>query len=382
MGFPVAAYRNVGMPAPYNPRGPGYQRPPVPANDNIPVPANDNRPPRPTRFVTARGRVPMGAFVRGVARVNVVIGVMVLGYGAYRAWERIREGAAGWNPGPWTTCYDCGRAPTHYVDANYSGKCSHPVTWCIGNQALSGALAWPPPPSSIRAKITALEYTHHTGTGPRYSTVAQFVRKITSATVPAPEYVSQPAVNYPHLPRPPNPLEIVPGLPYSPPVAPPVRPTTQPGGKPRVRPSGDPDLQPRGGEETSVGPRPRPRPDPRRPPPRGDKERKVRSRVPGLIRVLREVAYAATEWGDLVDAIYDALPPEHRLKWKPDGPITPQEKLLAIYRGFEHLDLNKALLNVLRNQVEDAVIGRVTGAVQAEATSRGIILGPHGLGGF
>lgn len=82
-----------------------------------------------------------------------------------------------------------------------------------------------------------------------------------------------------------------------------------------------------------------------------------------------------TESLDAVTSFWKALPPEDRTgmvrRVARDGTVyykrifypTPQEMARDLYRGWNRVDFNQALINVVANQVEDHVIGRTASSV-------------------
>lgn len=163
----------------------------------------------------------------------------------------------------------------------------------------------------------------------------------------------------------PNVPGITPGVPGVPPIFPPVRP----GGPVKVHPPG-----------TATD---------RRPPHRGEKERKlILSLAPGH-PVARGLGYA-TEGLDLIEAFYDALPEKIRQReWARDGFTTPQDKLRVLYEQWDKLppDYWKDVLNnIIQNEVEDQIIGRTSKAqvkAQAKAGWKGRPVGSgSGTGGL
>lgn len=102
------------------------------------------------------------------------------------------------------------------------------------------------------------------------------------------------------------------------------------------------------------GPSGKPRPAERhqyRPPPKGTKERKVKTTMDVALRV----ASAATEAVDVIDAVYYALPAHMRVK-----NATPQTKLLLIYRNVNSLDLPAAIRNIVLTQLMDVVSAKAS----------------------
>lgn len=110
-----------------------------------------------------------------------------------------------------------------------------------------------------------------------------------------------------------------------------------------------------------------------RPPRRGDKEKKVvpRSASAGIavFKALDRISEAA----EVVDAVYQSLPADVRARWdakmKADkrNPLVDRAgqygidhadyKLQAIYYNWSKIDATEAITNVLKNQIEDRLIG-------------------------
>lgn len=114
-----------------------------------------------------------------------------------------------------------------------------------------------------------------------------------------------------------------------------------------------------------LGPKPAPKPvpqvrfTPRRPPPRGTKERKTRAQR-SLMAVVKALDFL-TEADDLMNAFHDALPDRFKARWGRGTPKTVQEalKAQAVWRHWKHVDLDTAIFNAVWNQVEDQVYGRL-----------------------
>jgi len=133
--------------------------------------------------------------------------------------------------------------------------------------------------------------------------------------------------------------------------------------------------------------------NPTRPGPR-TKERKIRGAR--AIFLAGQAMNAVTETGDFVEAMYDAIDKDcakraggsaSKTVWKPgynvghmgeDGknwrwkpgrgwarevgyyvPVGLQQQMEAVYRYADCIDVEKALINVIENQIEDAVLGSV-----------------------
>lgn len=109
--------------------------------------------------------------------------------------------------------------------------------------------------------------------------------------------------------------------------------------------------------------------------PPGTKERKTKVRRAAVF-LLRQ-AYKATEAVDAIEALHDgvgsmpsALPKEYRAK---SGKI--QDKAEALYRHWDKIDVEQAVLNLAANQFLDLLVGVPQGKAQEWATERGIFLG-------
>lgn len=111
-------------------------------------------------------------------------------------------------------------------------------------------------------------------------------------------------------------------------------------------------------------------PSPPSPPRKGEKERKVRSMGAQIFRVLDGIS----EGADVIDAIYEALPDKVKKKWKKKfrptntlgldaagqyGIANADWKLQAIWHNMDKLDVIEAIKNVVANEVEDKVLGRL-----------------------
>ena len=111
--------------------------------------------------------------------------------------------------------------------------------------------------------------------------------------------------------------------------------------RPSPRPSPNPSVP-----EVVVRPTPLPENIPREPPGKGTKERKVRARgnlafLNAALGAVAGVYEDAKFINDLVNAFYNALPNN-------EGARTPQSKLAEIYRRYNDVDIEKAVLGVLQ----------------------------------
>lgn len=94
------------------------------------------------------------------------------------------------------------------------------------------------------------------------------------------------------------------------------------------------------------------------PPQRGHKERKV---VLNAARTLPGLIFGAvTEFGDAIDAVWDALPDKFRkreqAKRHGKRPLL-QVKVWQVFTHAKDIDVEKALVNLAQNQLEDKAIG-------------------------
>lgn len=115
---------------------------------------------------------------------------------------------------------------------------------------------------------------------------------------------------------------------------------------------------------------PNPRRHRREPPRPGVREGKVLSRVGALgVAVFRALDWIS-ESAEVVDAVYDALPADVRRRWgagRDDRPVLDQFsqfgidgadwKLQALFHNWHRVDLPEALKNILKNEIEDKIIG-------------------------
>lgn len=110
-----------------------------------------------------------------------------------------------------------------------------------------------------------------------------------------------------------------------------------------------------------------------RPPPPRTKERKAKG-GPAAVRLAMEAANATTEFMDMLNALWDAMPPEVQATAPKNGRCTgpkcvnpnapyvlAHDKFLHIYRNMNKLDLPLAIRNLIVNHYTDAVLGRVFG---------------------
>lgn len=122
--------------------------------------------------------------------------------------------------------------------------------------------------------------------------------------------------------------------------------------------------------------RPRPRRHQRRRPPRGTKENKNLTRSARLGIWLYRALDNISEWAEVVDAVYEALPERVKDRWEADryyqghadsrgfidqagqyGLDGADWKLEALWHNWHKVDAEEAVQNIIKNYVEDQVIG-------------------------
>lgn len=109
-------------------------------------------------------------------------------------------------------------------------------------------------------------------------------------------------------------------------------------GRPQERPS------------THVNARPKP----------NEKERKVRPLSGSVYRVIARALSHVTEGLEIVDAFWDALPEKFRkreMAKRHGKPPNSQEKLRQIWLHWDQINLNEAIDNIVKNELEDRVFG-------------------------
>lgn len=211
----------------------------------------------------------------------------------------------------------------------------------------------------------------------------------------------------------PTPFRLIPQWRESPAPAP--EKTTKPSPGPERAPIVNPGPVP--GKQIEVTPETKPEHELQPPPPhrpvreREGKERKWR--VP-MNHPLQQFWGTLTEAGDLIDALYDALPCEARggkrikvaagggggrvpgvptatFSFKGKGPKTVEvcafapkllmhEKVELILRNLDKIDMTEAFKNVIANQIEDFVLGKAGKLANDAVVKSGYWTSPMGIG--
>lgn len=360
--YPSAA-RALPAPAPDYPR----PAPRVPANDNIPrrapIPANDNvpRPFEPLR-APARRLFPRMAG-RAIGRIIPILGLALLAYDLWSLWRWLQEGQGSNH----ASSGDCGADPNN-------GK-PHAFAWREGFGCYS-------------------QIPHPFNEGP-YDTIPPYSRfypvLVYSAMLYGPPIYNEwkdikwwyypngfngvnplepaPDVSVPFPAQQPDPWYIPWFDPFVPPLLPQPRPDPGPvWGKPN--PPNRPETSEKGSYVPgSTGTRPDIAPLPGRPP-AGTKERKVQGQRGSWFRKYGgKLLSAASEAGDLLDVLHDALPEELQV----DG--TMKDKLQAVYQHADKVDMEKAVRGIWENHQEDRIWGHGFQKTQELFEAYGIDLG-------
>lgn len=107
----------------------------------------------------------------------------------------------------------------------------------------------------------------------------------------------------------------------------------------------------------------------RQPPSPGEKQRKVLTKTAKIGLAVYAALDKASEGAEIVDALYDALPDDVKRRWdRPDrvgdnfgqyGPGGADWKLQALYYNWHRVDVEQALKNIIKNHLEDKIIGGI-----------------------
>ncbi|WP_324742997.1 hypothetical protein U8326_06240 [Tsuneonella sp. CC-YZS046] len=113
------------------------------------------------------------------------------------------------------------------------------------------------------------------------------------------------------------------------------------------------------------------RPRRRRPPRRRERERKMLSRSARIGIALFKILDKMSESAEVVDALYEALPEETRKKWKCNrsdfgidqagqyGIDNADCKAQALYHNFHKVDVQTAVENIIKNEIQDKILGYI-----------------------
>lgn len=317
----------AGSPAP-RPRSPSPR--PRTRTPRVQNPANDNFPGFPPKK-------PRG-FPKGLLSPGAVGAMIISGALDFAIWLALRDQVVA--RGNWYKAVECNNFPDGGWDVwHHVNELTCTTLPKIGQSAgvtdrhtsPEDALAHSPAAKSLslwRHKVIESPYFER-----RW--LREVWRRDTVTAEPPPLWVRGVLIPIGDLP----PLPVI-----DPALVPPGAPIPTP--KPRVRPRGRRRYNP----ETPVVPRPREEPQPlARPgrPTKGTKERKVA--VNGQVRKwLGWLVSTASEFGDFLDALHDALPKDLQAE---NG--TMKDKFDAVYRNLDKVDMLDAVQNLVENQVTD-----------------------------
>lgn len=327
------------------------------SNDNFPTPANSNRD-------KARALARLSRAGRIIARRLPYLGYAFLAYDIYRLFQGNDNVGVGpvIIPTGFSQCSPCPGAmpPTHYV--GQAGGCSAGPFVCLNGQV--GPMTPLTTPLALNFQRVEFGRRVHNPLQVRYFRGEHWAK---AGSVPSSvgtvlayrqmknrEWVNEGKGNYVLDPM---------NLPIRWPV-----PLPQPVPTPLIsRRLNHPFIRQTGNEpQPNPGKRVEP---PRRPPPEGQKERKLVARG-GVLRAFvsaARVAHVATEVIDIVEAFHSALPKAFQAKptyhdgrwWK----ASPQAKAQAVYDNVDQIDWYEAAVNLAKNEVGDRVLGRANAMV-------------------
>lgn len=331
----------------------------IPANDRFGRPGRGNLlPPRETFRQAPRpqfGRAikppktPLRLPIPGLAAGFALAGAIDAGIEWYTSQKPAMIG------GPWTYCKPCNPHPTDYTSGKASGsfaRSSCAATDCLSGQGLSSFpyAGWAPAPVDLPSNRNTWIWSDLSPTRAHYRHIWR--RNFTSA----PEGV------YPrYIPNPVLPM-------YGPWTAPdPNRArNAQNDPQPFERPQDELQNVVERDGWTNIGAKPRAE---NRPPRGGEKEKKVRNIGARLFNSLDFLS----EMGDIIDAVYEALPKKIRKEaekgWRKEqafidsggqyGIDRADEKLVVLYNNWDKLDAVQAWKNIAANSLEDELHGQL-----------------------
>jgi hypothetical protein len=416
---PSPASPGRGLPSWWGPGTPGYQ----PRRDRFP--ANTPRQP------PARGyRLPGGRYtVAGVAVSAAVAAYYAATRQQYEAEPEPETNlpatvgspadyvhARSWDPdipNPWWGTPQWMGVEAQYLRASHNEATTNAVMAQADNvanvQGYTGSYGVPPwahnqngplvdPPDNARLMRVKYARANRYGTWLYASVWTEYWTASPGAPAVAPRAV--PATIPVHIPDSPALPALAPPAPWFTPGHVPWRQlpawrrftrevSPDPYAQPRSRPRRSPRADPYPAVQVTVGPRSAPRIDagpPHRyePPGRGERERKAKTRYAAAWDELAEVFGVdikrpfnnLTEALDWLNAVFYALPEE---RWR--GARTPQEKAWAIATHLDELDPDQLVKNIVFMEVQDRVIGRVSGQAFARFVRAGFDT-PNLFGGF
>lgn len=347
--MPITA---IAVPIPSEPALPDWRpaRPPVPnlpANDNFPfIPRNAGS------FGRAAGRLTPISRAVDAYNVGFALGVGVSTllntyqhrkrkYQVTRYYQLIKKCNYPLRDGPITN------APKSCGTTIVGGGWAEYESWLAARQFAIGS-NWPTEIYWMNA------VTRNAGPAVNRNMAEYWKRRSGVAALPVPEMLSS----------------LSPGMPDVPFIGDPVNPNDMrgmPGVAPDPSPSPPPDRAPPQWRYDSDG-QPSTRPHRRGPPPRREKERKTLTRSAKIGIGLYKALDWASEKAELIDALWDALPDDVKKRWSKGRRTTGEQfgqygtegadwKAQALWHNWHRVDLEQAARNIIKNYVEDSMIG-------------------------
>jgi len=122
----------------------------------------------------------------------------------------------------------------------------------------------------------------------------------------------------------------------------------------------------------SISPKPNPKPAPHvhtlappgaLGPPGRPKDRETKRKMSPMQAAAIKAVSSVTEGLDLLNALYDSLPPQYRPRYRNTSheklSLTPTEKMRALIDNADHIDMAALAKNVVMENVEDQIYGRI-----------------------
>lgn len=295
-----------------------------PSGGGIGLPANDNFRP------SSSNALRLGTALRGAGRLLPYVGIAITLWELFEAFNADDPYGFTFN-GPWSLDAQCGSQLPYDIAKAWRGT----AVMCATNQIKGSPNYEWGSFNSVPASWTQLiRGNRHNVPLERYQTVENWSRPADGKEAPLPDQVRVMPFGPP----------AVPGFPeISNPLIPQQLPSTD---IPYSQIPNIPDSQFR---ETSYGEASEPVAPPvfhPGPPGPGVTEKKLRTPYPVIVNIL-------TEGVDAIEAIWEAIPPEHRFWRNP----TPQGMVQDIYYNWDHIDWEQVVWNLVANEIEDRAIG-------------------------
>lgn len=344
----------------------------APANDNYRMPANDNTGlPVTTPGQLKRAEKLAKQAFRTVNKVDDAL--RLIEYIKRQATNGVGyhlPGYPGINTGSWEVLRYCTPSPLTYNYSDIRGwaRFGSAAGACLRAQAVS-TFYWPTPYTGSGNNYLAIRNMDPVTV--RHASVMDIRKRGTVVPAPQPGYMPAPyqpvpqqalnpnvARNLPRIVPRPRPVRDVPSL---------LNYVTAP------EQGINPQFQRGHTTAISVGARTQPRLAPavkRAPPPPDVSEGKFITKSARVGIALYKALDGISEAAEIVDAVYDALPDDVKRRWgrnRPTAAFLDQAgqygidgadwKLRAIYYNVDKIDGQKAVTNIIKNHLEDKVIG-------------------------